>query len=175
MNRTLHLAILLSLPLFDRAAEKAPGRIRYVEHHDHCNLGMSASRNAGIREARGEYLAFLDSDDVYLPGRLARHVEILDAMPQVAMVQSDHIQWYSWAGERDQADDDFVRPAVAVGDRIVIHGHKVGEHDRDGELQDHRTEVWQAGKERCRSNCRAYIVSDRRATAVRNLDSHKGE
>lgn len=108
-----------STEIAKRAAEKSPGRIRYVEHHEHRNLGMSASRNAGIREARGEYLAFLDSDDVYLPGRLARHVEILDAMPQVAMVQSDHIQWYSWAGERDQADDDFVRPAVAVGDRIV--------------------------------------------------------
>ena len=108
-----------SRDLAREAARNRPGQIRYFEHADHRNLGMSASRNVGIREARGRYLAFLDSDDVYLPERLARHVEVLDAMPQVAMVQSDHIQWYSWAGEAEQADDDFVRPAVCLGDRIL--------------------------------------------------------
>lgn len=101
------------------AANKWPGKIRYIEHPGHENLGMSASRNAGIRQARGDYIAFLDSDDIYFPERLARHVAVLDAMPNVAMVQSDFIQWYSWAGESEQADDDFVRPAVSVGDRIL--------------------------------------------------------
>jgi glycosyltransferase involved in cell wall biosynthesis len=101
------------------AAHSQPGQIRYVEHAEHRNLGMSASRNVGICEARGQYIAFLDSDDVYLPERLARHVEVLDTMPQVAMVQSDHVQWYSWAGEAEQVDDDFVRPAVCLGDRLL--------------------------------------------------------
>lgn len=102
------------------AARERPDRIRYVEHPDHRNLGMSASRNLGLREARGDYVAFLDCDDVYLPQRLARHVEVLDAMPQVAMVQSNHIQWYSWARDSEQADDDFVRPTVSLGDRILV-------------------------------------------------------
>jgi glycosyltransferase involved in cell wall biosynthesis len=101
------------------AARRLPDKVRYVEHPGHQNLGMSASRNLGVREARGDYIAFLDADDVYLPERLGRHVDVLDAMPQVAMVQSNHIMWYSWAGEAEQDDDDFVCPAVNVGDRVL--------------------------------------------------------
>jgi glycosyltransferase involved in cell wall biosynthesis len=101
------------------AVASRPDRVRYAEHAGHRNLGMSASRNLGIREAHGDYIAFLDADDIYLPERLARHVEVLDAVPQVAMVQSDHIMWYSWAGEAGQVDDDFVCPAVTLGDRVL--------------------------------------------------------
>lgn len=108
-----------STQLARNAAAGRPSRIRYLDHPGHANLGMSASRNAGIREARGEYVAFLDADDVFLPERLARHVEVLDAMPRIAMVQSDHIQWYGWAGESQKADDDFIRPMVCLGDRII--------------------------------------------------------
>src|SRR5271166_425875 len=41
--------------------------------------GASAARNAGIRAATGEFLAFLDDDDVWLPGHLRPHIELLDA------------------------------------------------------------------------------------------------
>ncbi len=44
-------------------------------------LGVAGARNAGIREARGEVLAFLDQDDVFLPDCLARQVEALLASP----------------------------------------------------------------------------------------------
>src|SRR5262249_17520285 len=42
-----------------------PNRIRYLEHPGHENKGRSTSRNLGISQSQGEYIAHLDSDDVW--------------------------------------------------------------------------------------------------------------
>src|SRR5689334_3098810 len=60
-------------------------RIRYLKHPDGRNHGMSASRNLGNSEARGEFIANLDADDVFADDKLARQVRILEAHPDVAM------------------------------------------------------------------------------------------
>ena len=52
------------------------------------NGGLSSARNYGIRHARGEYIALLDGDDVYGADKLATHVNVLAASPQVGLVYS---------------------------------------------------------------------------------------
>ncbi len=58
-------------------------RIRYCRNPH--NLGMAATRNRGIELARGELLAFLDHDDVWLPRKLAVQTALLKARPDAAI------------------------------------------------------------------------------------------
>jgi glycosyltransferase involved in cell wall biosynthesis len=64
------------------ALEPYLDRIEYVRQ---ANAGRAAARNAAIRRARGTYVAFLDSDDIWLPGKLERQVRFMEAHPTVGL------------------------------------------------------------------------------------------
>ncbi|MFS8137094.1 MAG: glycosyltransferase family 2 protein [Thermomonas sp.] len=60
------------------------------------NRGRSQARNRALEMARGRYIAFLDSDDLYMPGKLALQVDYLERHPDVGMVYtSAHCVDYS--------------------------------------------------------------------------------
>jgi glycosyltransferase involved in cell wall biosynthesis len=58
-------------------------RVRYVHQ---ANAGISKARNHGIELAKGQYIAFLDSDDYWAPEKLEVQAEILDGNPKVGIV-----------------------------------------------------------------------------------------
>lgn len=55
------------------------------------NKGAAGARNEAIKQAKGEYIAFLDSDDQWLPHYLEAHIEILSVRPDVVLSASDFI------------------------------------------------------------------------------------
>lgn len=89
-------------------AANHPGRIIYLEHAGHANKGHPASRNLGISHSKGTYIAFLDADDIWLPGKLEEQVAILETRREAGMVYANTLFWYSWHGRADDAHRDFV-------------------------------------------------------------------
>ncbi len=91
-----------------RYAAEYPERVRYFEHPSHQNRGINASRNLGVRHAKGKYIAFLDADDVWLPHKLEQQVPILESQREAAMVYGLSEYWYSWTGKPEDECRDFV-------------------------------------------------------------------
>ncbi|MFD1873001.1 glycosyltransferase family 2 protein [Hymenobacter bucti] len=104
-----------STALAQQYAAQHPGKIRYCEHPGHANKGLSASRNHGIAAAQGQLLAFLDADDVWLPGKLTQQVGIFGQHPDVGMVAEASLYWHQWHPS-DQADELIL--VGAPGERV---------------------------------------------------------
>ncbi|MBE9009894.1 glycosyltransferase family 2 protein [Pseudanabaenaceae cyanobacterium LEGE 13415] len=57
-------------------------RVRIIQQK---NRGLAGARNTGIRHAQGDYIALLDSDDLWLPTKLEQHVKHLEQSPEVGI------------------------------------------------------------------------------------------
>lgn len=75
------------------------------------NGGECVARNHGLREARGKYISFLDSDDVWLPNHLEQALSFLEAHPDIA--------WFSSTMKtvKDIAPED-IQPADCSRERL---------------------------------------------------------
>ena len=90
-------------------ASRFPDKIFYVEHKGHVNKAAAATRNLGLLKSRGELIALLDSDDIWLTDKLANQVEIFNRFPEVKMVCEASLYWFSWN------DDKMENTVVQVG------------------------------------------------------------
>ena len=70
------------------------GRIKYVYQP---NAGLSAARNMGIKSSKGEYVALLDADDVFLPEKIERQVAYLESHPECDICYCD--LYHFWDSE----------------------------------------------------------------------------
>ncbi len=64
------------------------GQVRYFYKE---NGGAASARNFGLKVAKGQYIGFLDADDVMLPGSLKKRLEIFDRFPELDIVFGDYI------------------------------------------------------------------------------------
>jgi glycosyltransferase involved in cell wall biosynthesis len=90
-------------------ADRHPGRVTYLQHTSGANRGMSASRNLGLRHSRGDYICFLDADDVFLPEKLSRQAAILNANPSAGMIYGPTLMWHSWQRSATRRPHDYLR------------------------------------------------------------------
>ena len=83
----------------DRSPEIAKsydGRLRYFRSKDTVPLGQA--RNMALKEARGDYIAFLDCDDRWMPTKLEKQIPLFDNNPSAGLVFSDAIDYYQSDG-----------------------------------------------------------------------------
>jgi glycosyltransferase involved in cell wall biosynthesis len=66
-----------------------------VRYHHQPNAGLSAAQNAGIEQARGRFIAYLDCDDLWMPDKIARQITVFDRDSAVDLVFGQVEQFYS--------------------------------------------------------------------------------
>jgi glycosyltransferase involved in cell wall biosynthesis/polysaccharide pyruvyl transferase WcaK-like protein len=88
-------------PVIATRAAAADPRIRLITRPADNSGGAAAARNLGLREARGAFIAFLDADDLYEPGKLASQLAPFREHPEIMIVYGPTRWWHPGAEHRD--------------------------------------------------------------------------
>lgn len=106
-------------PLADIVESFHDERIRYVRLLE--NSGVAKARNTGIALAKGRYIAFLDSDDLWLPEKLAKQLAFMQEH-QYAFTYS----WYSQFKDKPEQPVRLVRTKEYVDYKKLLKGNDIG-------------------------------------------------
>jgi len=99
--------------------DRIPGKVRYLQHPDRGNHGMSATRNLGVRNSHGEWIAFLDADDIWLPMKLAEQKALSLSHREAGLLYGSYLYWSSWSSGLTQASD--FQPGISVPANTVVY------------------------------------------------------
>lgn len=115
-------------------------RIRYVYQE---RTGVSGARNTGMRLAHGQWLAFLDSDDLWLPHKLTRQMQYLAAHPELRICQTEETwirQGSRWNPRRYHRKpsgycfDELLQRCLVSPSAVILHRsllEEVGDFDEE--------------------------------------------
>ncbi|MEK6684061.1 MAG: glycosyltransferase [Nitrospirota bacterium] len=100
-------------------------KIVHLQHHE--NKGLAASRNTGLKAARGTYVAYLDDDDIYYPNHLETLVGFLEESRSPVAYTDSHQAFETWipdryvmTGKRVAYSSDFDRQKLLVHNYIPV-------------------------------------------------------
>src|SRR5262245_50792988 len=116
------------------------------------NQGTAGARNAGLRASASSYIAFLDSDDEWLPHHLELCVSFLEAFPEEQFVTNE--LWEDFGRGRIvkhyrvEIEEHYPRMAHKVGSRLLDHSHgeRAGEQDDYLRIYQSRHQIGEWGQ-----------------------------
>lgn len=96
-------------------------RIKYLKNET--NTGAALARNRAMREAQGEWIAFLDSDDIWMPEKLEKQIDF--------MVSNGYVLSYT---EYEKIDEEDQPLNIYVSGPVVVNKRKMYNYDYIGQL-----------------------------------------
>lgn len=98
-------------------ADFAEQGIKVIQQH---NMGAGAARNKGIRETSGEFIAFLDADDMWLENKIRLQLEYLTAHPDAALV-SGYARWWNVDSGKAYVRGKMPRNMADMRGEMLVH------------------------------------------------------
>lgn len=95
-----------SLEICKQFVEKS-NKVKLLTHENNSNKGAGESRNLGIREAKADFIAFLDADDYFLPGRFVAEREIFKNSDVDGVYGAMGFHYYSQEGKKKYTENAY--------------------------------------------------------------------